>query len=85
MLTICTLPQKIWISWQEAASKLFKDDTGLNRQAGICLVVYLIIDLDRPRRGAIQVNHESMLSLQQDIEAAQGHAAQPGSQPGAAR
>ena len=30
----------------------------------IALVVYLIIDLDRPRRGAIQVSHESMLSLQ---------------------
>ena len=35
----------------------------------IALVVYLIIDLDRPRRGVIQVSHESMLSLQQNIEA----------------
>jgi len=51
----------------------------------IALVVYLIIDLDRPRRGVIQVSHESMLSLQQTIGAAEGHAAQPGSQPGAAR
>jgi hypothetical protein len=33
----------------------------------IALVVYLIIDLDRPRRGAIQVSHESMLSLQRSI------------------
>jgi ABC-type multidrug transport system fused ATPase/permease subunit len=47
----------------------------------IALVVYLIIDLDRPRRGAIQVSHESMLSLQQTIEAAPGHSAQPGSPP----
>jgi hypothetical protein len=44
----------------------------------IALVVYLIIDLDRPRRGLIQVSHESMLSLQQTIEPAQGHAAQTG-------
>lgn len=35
------------------------------------VVVYLIIDLDRPRRGAIQVSHESMLSLQQSIGPAQ--------------
>lgn len=46
----------------------------------IALVVYLIIDLDRPRRGAIQVSHESMLSLQQTIGPAQGQAAQPGTQ-----
>lgn len=44
----------------------------------IALVVYLIIDLDRPRRGAIQVSHESMLSLQQTIEAAR-----PGASPDA--
>lgn len=49
----------------------------------IALVVYLIIDLDRPRRGAIQVSHESMLSLQQTIGAARGHTAQPGSPPAA--
>ncbi len=30
----------------------------------IALVVYLIIDLDRPRRGLIQVNQESLLSAQ---------------------
>lgn len=44
----------------------------------IALVVYLIIDLDRPRRGAIQVSHESMLSLQQAIGTAQGQSAEPG-------
>jgi len=49
----------------------------------IALVVYLIIDLDRPRRGVIQVSHESMLSLQQTIGTAQGHAVQPGSPPDA--
>jgi ABC-type multidrug transport system fused ATPase/permease subunit len=51
----------------------------------IALVVYLIIDLDRPRRGTIQVSHESMLSLQQTIGAAQGHTAQPGSPPDASQ
>jgi uncharacterized membrane protein YeiB len=45
----------------------------------IALVVYLIIDLDRPRRGPIQVSHQSMLSLQQSIEARSGHTAVPGS------
>jgi hypothetical protein len=49
----------------------------------IALVVYLIIDLDRPRRGAIQVSHESMLSLQQSIRAAPSHTAQPYSPPDA--
>ncbi|RPH67283.1 MAG: hypothetical protein EHM83_01920 [Burkholderiales bacterium] len=38
----------------------------------IALVVYLIIDLDRPRRGAIQVSQESMLNLQQTIGAMPG-------------
>jgi hypothetical protein len=42
----------------------------------IALVVYLIIDLDRPRRGAIQVSQESMLGLQQAIGDTQGHAGQ---------
>jgi len=46
----------------------------------IALVVYLIIDLDRPRRGAIQVSHESMLSLQQTMRAAQ-----PGNPPDASQ
>jgi len=49
----------------------------------IALVVYLIIDLDRPRRGLIHVNQESMLNLQQAIGSVQGHAAQPGSSPDA--
>jgi ABC-type multidrug transport system fused ATPase/permease subunit len=51
----------------------------------IVLVIYLIIDLDRPRRGAIQVSHESMLSLQQTIGTAQGQSAQPDSPPAAPR
>lgn len=51
----------------------------------IALVVYLIIDLDRPRRGVIQVSHESMLSLQQTIGVAQGHTVQPGSPPDASQ
>jgi ABC-type multidrug transport system fused ATPase/permease subunit len=49
----------------------------------IALVVYLIIDLDRPRRGVIQVSHEGMLSLQRTIGAAQGPAAQPERPPDA--
>lgn len=49
----------------------------------IALVVYLIIDLDRPRRGLIHVNQESMLNLQQAIGSVPGHAAQPGSPPDA--
>jgi len=51
----------------------------------IALVVYLIIDLDRPRRGVIQVSHESMLSLQQTIGSAQGHTVQPGNPPDASQ
>jgi len=50
----------------------------------IALVVYLIIDLDRPRRGAIQVRHESLLSLQQTIGAMPDHTAKPDSPPDAA-
>ena len=49
----------------------------------IALVVYLIIDLDRPRRGAIQVSHESILSLQETFRAVPGHTAQPDSPPNA--
>jgi len=49
----------------------------------IALVVYLIIDLDRPRRGAIQVSHESMLSLQQTIGAVPSPTVQPASPPDA--
>lgn len=48
----------------------------------IALIVYLIIDLDRPRRGVIQVSQESMLSLQQIIGAAQGNTGQPGQSTG---
>jgi len=51
----------------------------------IALVVYLIIDLDRPRRGVIQVSHESMLSLQQTMGAAQGHTSQAGRPPDASQ
>jgi len=36
----------------------------------IALVVFLIIDLDRPRRGIIQVSQESLLSLHDTIGAA---------------
>jgi hypothetical protein len=38
----------------------------------IALVVFLIIDLDRPRRGLIQVSQESLLNLQQTIGSPQG-------------
>ena len=34
----------------------------------ICLVVFIIIDLDRPKRGIIRVNQESMLNLQGEEE-----------------
>ncbi|RPJ45232.1 MAG: DUF4239 domain-containing protein [Betaproteobacteria bacterium] len=51
----------------------------------IALVVFLIIDLDRPRRGVIQVSHESMLSLQQNFGPAQGHISQPGTAPDASQ
>ena len=34
----------------------------------IAFVVYLIIDLDRPRRGAIQVSQESLIKLQQSFQ-----------------
>jgi hypothetical protein len=32
----------------------------------ICLVVFIIIDLDRPKRGIIKVSQETMLQLQRD-------------------
>ncbi|MFZ6732358.1 hypothetical protein ACO0LG_10580 [Undibacterium sp. Ji42W] len=35
----------------------------------ISMAVFLTIDLDRPRRGVIQVNQMSMLSLQQLVHA----------------
>jgi len=49
----------------------------------IAMVAYLIMDLDRPRRGAIRVSHESMLSLQQAIGPAQVGTDERGSSPGA--
>ena len=36
----------------------------------IVCVAWLIIDLDRPRRGAIQVSHQSLLDLQKSVGAA---------------
>ncbi len=51
----------------------------------IALVVYLIIDLDRPRRGAVQVSHESMLNLQKTIGAVPSPTAQPDSPPDASQ
>ena len=40
----------------------------------IALVVFLIIDLDRPRRGLIHVSQESLLSLQRTIGTVPGNA-----------
>lgn len=51
----------------------------------IAMVVFLIVDLDRPRRGVIQVSHESLVSLQQSIGTTGGNAAQPGSPPAASQ
>jgi hypothetical protein len=51
----------------------------------IALVVYLIIDLDRPRRGSIQVSQESLLSLQKAIGLPQGPRNQPSNLPDASR
>lgn len=47
----------------------------------IALVVYLIIDLDRPRRGSIQVSQGSMLTLQKTI-GTRGSTSQLGLPPG---
>ena len=47
----------------------------------VALVAYLSMDPDRPRRGAIQVSHESLLSLQRAIGTAQGGAADRGGSP----
>ena len=51
----------------------------------IALVVYLIIDLDRPRRGSIQVSQESLLSLQKAIGLPQDPRTQPSNLPGTSR
>jgi hypothetical protein len=45
----------------------------------IALVVFLIVDLDRPRRGIIQVSQETLLNLQQTMGDAQVPAAEAGS------
>jgi presenilin-like A22 family membrane protease len=36
----------------------------------ISLVILVIVDLDRPRRGLIHVNQESMIGLQKHLETA---------------
>jgi hypothetical protein len=36
----------------------------------IALVLVIILDIDRPRRGLVQVSHESMVRLQQSLEPA---------------
>jgi len=51
----------------------------------IALVVFLIVDLDRPRRGIIQVSQESLLSLHDTIGAAQEPGAPPGTPAHASR
>ncbi len=51
----------------------------------VALFVYLILDLDSPRRGVIQVSHESMLNLEQALAATQGHTPQPGIPPDATK
>jgi len=45
----------------------------------IALVVYIILDLDRPRRGAIQVSHDNMRNLRQTMAAMPGDSARPDS------
>jgi arginine exporter protein ArgO len=45
----------------------------------IALLVFLIIDLDRPRRGLIQISQKSLEDLQQSIARPRTGAAQPGS------
>ena len=35
----------------------------------IVVLVFIIIDLDRPRRGLIQVDQKSLIELQADISA----------------
>ena len=45
----------------------------------IMIVVYLIIDLDRPRRGFVRVPQDSMLGLRQTIAVTEEHRTQSGS------
>lgn len=47
----------------------------------IAVVVFLIMDLDRPRRGAIRVSQDSLLELQRTIEEAGAPAAGSGHPP----
>lgn len=47
----------------------------------IVLVTFMVIDLDRPRRGLIQISYESLISLQQTIEHSHSHTAQLSSPP----
>jgi hypothetical protein len=47
----------------------------------IALVIYLIIDLDRPRRGSILVSHKSLLNLKETIGITQENTAPPDSPP----
>lgn len=49
----------------------------------IVLLVFLIIDLDRPRRGLIQVSQKNLTDLQQTIANSRTPAAQPGGAPDA--
>jgi hypothetical protein len=51
----------------------------------IVVVVYLIMDLDRPQRGVIRVSQESLLDLQQVMGTAPVPTARPGSPPEAPR
>jgi uncharacterized membrane protein len=46
----------------------------------ITLIVFLIIDLDRPRRGLIQVNQDAIMELQRSVE--YSPVATPGPLPG---
>jgi hypothetical protein len=54
----------------------------------VVLLVFIIVDLDRPRRGLIQVNQKSLIELRVGIDAAQGSGTQPSAPtdgPGPAR
>lgn len=43
----------------------------------VVLLVFIIIDLDRPRRGFIQVDHKSLIELKVSIDASEGSGTQP--------
>ena len=40
----------------------------MSMAALIVLVIFIVIDLDRPRRGLIQVDQSSMVGLKRQIE-----------------